>query len=599
MRLSWKCGIFAGLILAIFMLYPQGRMIYLLGDNWHGNYAITDVDEVAYAAYLQSLIDGKPRKNDSYAKVDDTPEHQQGESLFSIQFASAYAVAIPARIFGFSAGSALVITGVLSAFFSGLVLFWLIGIVTRNSFYALAGSLVVLCCGALAGGEGAILEILGTRIAGPFFPGFRRYIPSVAFPIFFGILGVFWLLVKTTDEKRRFWYGVFAFFAFGFIVFSYFYLWATLVAWFVCVAVLWLIGRPEGWIKDSKAFLKVGFACLIWFIPYGILLANRSATNDEVQLLEYSHTPNFARVPEYIGLLVLSLLAILVLRKRTNLKDKATLFAASFAIVPIAVHNQQIITGKSLQSVHFDLFTVNYLAILGLILVIWQWKKDGAFFESFSGRSFIGFGIILVLFWGLIECHFSLRILDPINIERDEGFRVAKRLKEIGNNESGSPRTVMAFSIWEGDDLPTLTTQPVLWSLHQIVFGSISVQESKNRYYQQMYYQNINAEQLRNEIKKGKFAPIIALFGWGRYSNRLSLNFKSITDCEIDEEVARFDRFTADFNPKNSAESILSYLVVSNRRETDLSNIDKWYERNRLENLDGYSLHELVLKTPK
>ena len=67
---------------------------------------IMDIDEVAYAAYLKALIDGRSRKNDPYTGRDDSDENPQTESLFSIQFASPYLVAIPARIFGISAPTA-------------------------------------------------------------------------------------------------------------------------------------------------------------------------------------------------------------------------------------------------------------------------------------------------------------------------------------------------------------------------------------------------------------------------------------------------------------------------------------------------------------
>lgn len=70
MKLRWRFGIIAGLFLAVFSLYPQMKMVYLRGSDWQGNYAYNDIDEVAYAAYLRALIDGRPRKNDPYTGRD-------------------------------------------------------------------------------------------------------------------------------------------------------------------------------------------------------------------------------------------------------------------------------------------------------------------------------------------------------------------------------------------------------------------------------------------------------------------------------------------------------------------------------------------------
>jgi len=91
-------GVAAGLFLALFAAYPQIKLLYNQGGDWQGHYAYNDIDEVAYAAYLKALIDGRPRKNDPYTGRDESPGSPQPESLFSIQFAAPYAVAIPARI---------------------------------------------------------------------------------------------------------------------------------------------------------------------------------------------------------------------------------------------------------------------------------------------------------------------------------------------------------------------------------------------------------------------------------------------------------------------------------------------------------------------
>jgi len=156
MKLRWRYGIAAGLFLAIFSLYPQFKMLYLRGSDWNGHYAYNDIDEVAYAGYLNALIDGRPRKNDPYTGRDDSPENPQPESLFSIQFIAPYTIALPARLFGIGAPWAMTISGAAAAFLTALAIFWLLGMLTGDSLFAMAGTLVVLCGGALFAGEGAI-----------------------------------------------------------------------------------------------------------------------------------------------------------------------------------------------------------------------------------------------------------------------------------------------------------------------------------------------------------------------------------------------------------------------------------------------------------
>ncbi len=171
-RISWRFGIIAGIFVAVFALYPQMKLIYNRGGEWQGNYAYNDIDEVAYASYLRALIDGRPRKNDPYTGRDESPETPQPESLFSIQFAAPYAVAIPARIFGIGAPWAMTLAGAFAGFFAALAIFWVIARITGNSWFAMMGSLVVIAGGALAAGEGAIGEILRLAVISyPYFPG--------------------------------------------------------------------------------------------------------------------------------------------------------------------------------------------------------------------------------------------------------------------------------------------------------------------------------------------------------------------------------------------------------------------------------------------
>src|SRR5687768_1108355 len=190
MKLRWRFGVLAGIFLAIFCLYPQFKMLYLRGDDWNGHYAYNDIDEVAYTSYVRALTDGRPRKNDPYTGRDDTAENPQPESLFSIQFAAPYTIAIPARILGIGTPWAMTIAGALAGFLAALAAFWVIGRITGDNWYAMAAGLGVFAFGTLASGEGAISEILFENgFSYPYFPGFRRYIPAMGFPAFFMFVG--------------------------------------------------------------------------------------------------------------------------------------------------------------------------------------------------------------------------------------------------------------------------------------------------------------------------------------------------------------------------------------------------------------------------
>ena len=598
MKLLWRFGIIAGLFLAIFTLYPQFKMWYLRGQEWQGHYAYNDIDEVAYASYVKALIDGRPRKNDPYTGRDDAPESPQPESLFSIQFASPYSIAIPARIFGVGAPWAMTIAGAVAGFLAALAAFWVIALITGSSLYAMMGSLFVLAGGALWAGEGAIGEIFDFSYSYPYFPAFRRYVPAMPFPFFLAMIGLVWLMLGTEVLRKRIVYCTLAALCFAFTNFSYFYTWTTGAAWLGCLALVWMIARPEGFKKDFQAFLALGAGCVLSLIPYAILLSKRSHTMDDVQLLVNTHAPDIYRVPVYISFLVLLMIAAGVLLKKITFKERETLFALSLALVPLVVFNQQIITGRSLQPIHYQVFIGNYVAALALVVAVGILLKKSEIFNKALTKAAIILVAILAITWGFVECHYTVRVLDDANVERDKGFDVGQYLTDIyGRNGDTHKTVIMTYSMLQGDDLPTIAPQSILWARHQHVFAGVTWQENKERYYQYIHFQGVTPEALADAMKtKGDFVSMIALFGWGRHTDRLNSAYKPLTFGEIDAEAQVYADYIKNFNPRNSPDTILSYLIAPGDWDIDYTNIDRWYERELIASFPSYNLYRVKLK---
>lgn len=620
MKLRLRFGVVAGIFLAIFCLYPQMKMVYLRGSDWNGHYAYNDIDEVAYASYLRALIDGRPRKNDPYSGRDHSTENPQPESLFSIQFAAPYTIAIPARIFGIGAPWAMTIAGALAGFLTALAAFWLLGRITGDNWFAMAAGLGVFAFGTLAAGEGAVSEVFFDGFSYPYFPGFRRYIPALGMPAFFVFVGLIWKLVnrqppvssrqfpvlepdsgsaselQAADSGPNLIYSLLAIAAFAYCVYSYFYIWTTAAAFLGCVFVVWLIERPEGWKEDIKRLSVVSAGCLAVLIPYAYLLSQRGETLDHVQLLVYTRTPDFFRFPEYISFVVLLMIMGGIAFKLIELKDRAVLFALSLTLVAFVVFNQQIVTGRSLQPIHYQVFIGNYVAALAVFVTIgllWRSKLG-------QGRTSVKIISSLILtaavIWGFVECHFTVRVLDEANIERDKGLLVAKRLEELGKQSADPHRqTVLSFDGIFADDMPSVAPQNILWARHQHVFAGLSWEESKERYYQQLYYSGADEKTL-DWLLKNDFVSQIALFGWGRHTDRLSVDSKPLTYGEIAEEVARFESYIRNFSREQAARPVLSYVVLGNGDQTSLENIAKWYELGEGENVGHHTIYSVKLR---
>ncbi len=631
MKLRWRFGLVAGIFMALFCLYPQMKMVYLRGSDWNGHYAYNDIDEVAYASYLRALIDGRPRKNDPYSGRDHATETPQPESLFSIQFAAPYTIAIPARIVGVEAPWAMTIAGALAGFLAALATFWLLGRVTGDNWYAMAAALGVFAFGTLAAGEGAVSEVFFDGFSYPYFPGFRRYIPALGMPAFFLFVGLIWKLVnrQLPVSSRQFpvsdsdnglvsedgeaqladgalrqqvssnphvAYSLLAIASFAYCVYTYFYIWTTAAAFLGCVFLVWLIERPEGWKEDIKRLSAVGVGCVGVLVPYGYLLSQRGETLDHIQLLVYTRMPDFFRFPEYLGFVVLLLIIVGIGFKLIQLKDRTVLFALSLSLVAFVIFNQQILTGRSLQPIHYQVFIGNYVAALAVFLAVgllWRSKLG-------QGRTSVKIISSIMLFtavvWGIVECHYTVRVLDEANIERDKGMLVAKRLEELGKQAADPHRqTVLSFDGIFADDMPSVAPQNILWARHQHVFAGLSWEESKERYYQQLYYSGATEKTL-DWLLKNDFVSQIALFGWGRHTDRLSVDSKPLSYGEVADEVAKFGHFVRNYSREQAARPLLAYVIIGNGDTTNRANLEKWYELGEGEHVGAHTIYSVRLR---
>ena len=597
-RLRWHLGALAGLAMAILGLYPQINLWALRGNDWNGAYAYNDIDEVAYAAYLQALIDGRPRRNDPFTGRDDSAESPQPESLFSIQFIPPYAAALAARALGLDARWAMILSGALAAFLTALAVFWLFGLVTQDDRLAATGALMVLCLGTLACAQGAILGLLKIDWAYPYLPFLRRYLPALAFPVFFLFCALVWRSIKHESKRAFYLYAAGAGLAFAVLVYSYFYLWTTAAARLACFALLLWLARPEGWKRDMKSLAVTGAVALLSLVPYAILLSRRAETMDAVQLLTHTRAPDLLRPPTLIGMFVLALLAYGVWRGRLAWRDRAVLLAASLALTPLAVFNQQVLTGRSLQPIHYEVFIVNYVVAFALVLAAaLLWRAFDAK-QKLSSRVLL-FTAALTFCWGVVEADVTTHVVDDQNIIRDEALPAGRRLRELAQEaRQRGEREGVVFTpnLIQGDDLPTLAPQGVLWARHLHVFADTTWEENKERFYQHIYYQGLDAHWLERELKDNNYIIVIALFGWGRHHARLTANSTPLSAAEITSEVNRYADYTATFTRDRAANPRLSYLVTDADSTADLKNLDRWYDRDPGEHHGKFILYRVRLR---
>jgi hypothetical protein len=596
---NWKWTLWAAVAVTLLSLCPQLLMWGSRGAQWNGSYAELHGDEWVYSAYVQALIDGRPRRNDPYTGRDDRPNNPQPESLFSIQFMPAYMIAIPGRLLGISSSTAFILLGILAPFFACLSISWLIANVIQDRGLAAAGSVIVLCFGALAAGEGLIhLLISGDNYA--FLPFLRRYEPVAPFPLFFVFCTLVWKALN--DRGFAFVWAVAAGLVLDLLIFSYFFLWTSAAAWLACIALLWFVAYPGKLRQDSKSFLTILLLAGTALVPYVVLLSRRSVTMDAGQKLTLSHAPDLLRMPELIGLAAIVLIVFGALRGRINWRAPETLFAASFALTPVIVFNQQVITGRSLQPFHYGWFIANYLALVGLVLasvIVWRGSEGETRPIQYRRWGRLAF---FAIWWAAIEVMAPGKVIIRDSQFTDRAAAVCQRLRQRANadglvtSSATDPRPlVLASDNKVAVILPTFAPQAVLWAPH-FDFLNLAVGESRVRFYEYLYFTGIEGDHLGKELAQPLSTFAAAAFGHERVLPDLSVQAKPITSEEIAFQVADYKAYYSSFTRDRAVQHILSYVIVPSAGGPDLSNLDRWYQRDKGEQVGDYILYRVQLR---
>ena len=564
--------------MAVLAIYPQLSLWISKGSNWQGSYSVSNYDEVAYSAYVNALASGKPRRNDPFIGVDD-PAH---ESLYSIQFIPAYGIAAPARLFGVSTSVAFIFLSLFIAIASVLVLFWLIQAVTGNSALSAVGALAILCFGTAVAFQGELRYWIEGRVLIDFFPFLRRYQPGFVFPIFFVFCVLVWRSFTQSVWKRSLAYAVAGGIAFTVLVFSYFYLWTAAAAWLACLTVLNVIGNKQNRNRIISSTGIIGaFACTA-LIPYYLMLSNRTPNLDSIQLLTNTHEPEFASPSLIFGLVIAIAIGILAFRGKIVFSEPKVLFAISFAITPLVLFNQQILTGRSLQPIHYEIFIANYLVLTAAVLLVAILLKPADQDDRPQFPKALMYLAALAVVWGIIEAAGSTNRGSLAADIRDQSITAIRLIeqRETQMPPRQSRAVVLATNFVTSDFIPSVSLLRPLWNAHSSSAGGVSVAENKRLFYFYLYYSGFTGHDLEDALKRNVFEVTAAMFGSERALPSLGKTDTRISSEEIRTEVKKYESFASIFNAGEAANPVLDYIIVPEKAEPNFVNLDRWYSRD-------------------
>lgn len=568
------------LAMVVLAMWPQVTLWMEKGADWHGSFFVSNDDEVAYAGYINSLLEGKNRRNDPFLAMEETPETPLSESLYSIQLIPAYTIALPARLLGLSSHTTFVLLMLILACASSLAVYRLLYDLTEDGPLAGAGVLVVLCLGTLAAFEGEARIWMEWQILVDFFPFLRRYQPGFAFPIFFIFCGTVWRALSHNDAKKRTRYSIAAGIIFAILIFSYFYLWTAAAAWFACLALLYVVLRKDMRREVLKTGGIIAAIAIPVLIPYAILLTRRSANLDAVQLMTHTRMPEFNWTSLGIGVVVAIFIFAFVaigIAKRTH----AVVFALSFALTPVLLFNQQVITGRSLQPVHYELFISNYIVLVAFVVMLSLLVKH---FARGTGklpfRSAVAVLGLIAVSWGTFEAVASASRKTAYSVLRDDAMHAIEYIEDHEkNNPSGKPVVIFSNNFVVTGTVPSVAYFRPLWNPHTSSASGVTLTENKRLYSLYLYYSGYDKDGLASALASGHFESRAALFGSERALPALGQDKRPITVEEIVAEARTYDEFSKNFNREDANNPTLSYLVFDDGGEPDFTHIDKWYTR--------------------
>ena len=599
-RLKW-C-VLSVLAVLILSLAPQARLWVARGAEWHGAYAVVDGDEFLYSAYINALIENRPRRNDPFSGRDDNPNAPLPESTFSIQFVPPLVIASFARIFGLSASTSFIILIAFAGLSAAVALFWILSLcIDKNPLVAL-GTLIVLFLGTAAAGQGLLAAFFTENVSTLGLAFLRRYQPAASFFGFFLFCGLVECAMRSRGRINRVLLAALSGVTLCCLVFSYLYLWTAAAGWVMTFTALTLYFGERSRRQTLEIIAIILVEGGLTAIGYFSLLSNRAHTLNEAQTMISTHRPDLFRVPEIMGVLIIVAVLALAKRKKIELRLPSTIFVLSYGFLPVLLFNQQVVTGRSMQPFHFEHYIVNYAVLVGAVTLVANSAR------VVSARM-VAIVTTIVLLWGVAEVGVPAEIRNKWNVKNDQIVPVLLRLKALSATDgtlsdlrSHGKTSQMVFSP-DIDVLmlvPTWTAQGTMIGIGGLDFGSANFEERKIFAY--LYYSGADSARLA-ELLRGRSNDLAlnyyarsALFGHERALPQLNAYRQMIQDSEIQEQLRAYDAYVSTFSQSEAIKHPFAYVIVPAETQFDFSRIDRWYERGPAERVGQFELYRVRMR---
>ena len=177
------------------------------------------------------------------------------------------------------------------------------------------------------------------------------------------------------------------------------------------------------------------------------------------------------------------------------------------------------------------------------------------------------------------------------------------RLSEQATNSlpNGNEQVVLFSDPRAADGAPAALPLAVLWAPHMLVYTSTTTLESKERLYRQLYYTGIGAKELDAYFHGARvyYGYAAGMFGFDRIIDGLNSSAKPIRRQELNDEMLSYTKYVEGFNRERASNPRLSFVVTPIGDEPNLSNLDRWYERDAGERIGKFMFYRVKLRDEK
>ena len=192
--------------------------------------------------------------------------------------------------------------------------------------------------------------------------------------------------------------------------------------------------------------------------------------------------------------------------------------------MPLVVFNQQVITGRSLQPFHYEVFIANYAVLVGVVLaVVITWRGlEGE--KRPVPYPIVARLVFVAILWAVIEVVAPTKLIIRFSEYTDRAAAIGQRLRQLAksdetliNSTSGpDPRPLVLASDYKvALILPAFAPQALLWESH-FEFLNLQPNETSERFYKYLYYIGIDGNELTKELGQPMSNLAAAAFGHER-----------------------------------------------------------------------------------